>query len=472
MTTRKVMSTTFERTPNSQLLATRYRISDAVLNATSVDDILKTVHLIVAELLALTTFYVVVYGEQTGMLSVLYCAGDRDCTLPSIQKQDEAANAYVLRTGRPLLCERGWTPDCKELDNAEPIGGVSSGDWLGAPLRVRESTLGLLVVENDKDRTAYSQRDLTLLECIAVQVAHAIEREWEEERLRLKATALEAAANAVVITNREGTIQWVNAAFTELTGYKSEEVLGNKTRILKSGRHPQSFYAEMWDTVQQGLTWKGEITNRRKSGELYTEEMTITPVLNERDEISHFIAIKQDVSDRRTLEQQLMQSQKMDAVGRLAGGVAHDFNNLLTVILGYSDLLLHQSEQSHPDRHKFEQIKDAGRRATELTQQLLGFSRTQMSSPSVLSMNTVVNDTHELLSRLIGEDIRVTSRLTPDLGLVTADRGQLEQVLMNLAINARDAMPNGGDLVIETANVDIDEAFVRWHTGAKPGPKA
>jgi len=282
---------------------------------------------------------------------------------------------------------------------------------------------------------------------------------------------LEAAANAVVITDHEGTILWVNPAFTNLTGHTAAEAVGKNPRILKSGQQPQAFYAEMWDKVRQGLIWKGKVVNRRKDGELYTEEMTITPVQNERGNISHFIAIKEDVSERQKLEQQLLQAQKMEAVGRLAGGVAHDFNNLLTVILGCSDLLLQQSNGNHhPSREKLNHIKDAARRAADLTQQLLAFSRKQMTSPTTFSLNTVVSATHKLLVRLIGEDIRIALRLNAESGLVRIDQGQLEQVLVNLAVNARDAMPQGGDLIIETADVDLDETFARQHPGAKPRP--
>jgi len=288
--------------------------------------------------------------------------------------------------------------------------------------------------------------------------------------LRLQATALEAAANAVVITDREGVIQWVNPAFTKLTGYTAHEAVGKNPRILQSGKHPPSFYADMWDKIRQGLIWKGEVVNRRKNGDPYWEEMTITPVQNQRGEISHFIAIKQDVSERQKLEQQLLQAQKMEAVGRLAGGVAHDFNNLLTVIHVCSELLLQQEGRTDPSCRKLEQIKEAAGRAAELTQQLLAFSRKQISSPTVLSLNAVVNETQKLLVRLIGEDIRVNTRLNAKLGQVKADRGQIEQVLMNLAVNARDAMPQGGDLIIETADVDLDETFARQHPGAKPGP--
>src|SRR3989475_2709484 len=166
---------------------------------------------------------------------------------------------------------------------------------------------------------------------------------------------------------------------------------------------------------------------------------------------------------RSRLQQQLVQSQKMEAVGRLAGGVAHDFNNLLTVILSYSDLLLEDRPRDAPDREDIEQIRKAAVGASALTRQLLAFSRQQVLEPRVLDVNTVVASTQKLLTRLLGEDISLTASLAPALGAVKVDPGQLEQIIMNLAVNARDAMPHGGRLSIETANVDMDESYVRGH---------
>ena len=458
---------------SKQLQTTQYRIAHATLNATSFDELFCTVHNIVAELMVARNFFVALYDEQKGQLSFPYFVGERCAITPAItpspEKPGKTATAYVLRTARPLLCTPAVDRELRHPKEVE-MSDVSSEVWLGVPLRQREKTIGAMVVQDYRDPAAYGERELAILDFLSAHVADAIERRWAEERLRLQAAAFESAANTVVITDRQGTIQWVSPAFTKLTGYNADEAVGKNPRILKSGAQLPSFYAEMWDRIQQGFVWKGEVINRQKDGDLYTEEMTITPVQNGRGELTNFIAIKQDVSERRGLEQQLQQAQKMEAVGRLAGGVAHDFNNLLTLILGCSDLVLHQSDLADPSRKRVAQIKEAAGRATDLTQQLLAFSRKQISRPTVLSLNAVVNDTQTLLTRLIGEDIRITTRLHAKPGQVNADRGQIEQVLMNLAVNARDAVPQGGDLIIETVDVDLDITFARQHPGAKPGP--
>jgi len=455
---------------STQLQEAQCRIANAILGVASVDQLFSTFHKIVAERMAANSFFIALYDEQKDLLSFPYFVDERNLIAPSPTKPGTTALAYVLRTGEPLIVTPGVDREMRGRKEAE-IGGVWSEVWLGVPLQVQGKTIGAMVVQDHTDPTAYGQRELAILEFLSSPIAKAIERRRAEERLSLQAAALEAAANAVIITDHEGTILWVNPAFTKLTGYTEAEAVGRNPKILKSGQQPQSFYAEMWDRVRQGLIWRGKVVNRRKDGELYTEEMTITPVRNEQGNISHFIAIKEDVTERQKLEQQLLQAQKMEAVGRLAGGVAHDFNNLLTVILGCTDLLLQQSDVGHhPSREKLDQIKDAARRAADLTEQLLAFSRKQVTSPTTFSLNTVVNATHKLLVRLIGEDVRVVIRLSAESGLVSMDQGQLEQILVNLAVNARDAMPEGGDLIIETADVDLDETFAQQHAGARPSP--
>jgi two-component system cell cycle sensor histidine kinase/response regulator CckA len=290
-----------------------------------------------------------------------------------------------------------------------------------------------------------------------------------EALLRLQAAALGAAANAVMITERSGRIIWVNPSFTAITGYSAEEVIGGYPRILKSGGHPKEFYERMWSTILAGQVWQGETINRRKDGSTYTEDQTITPIRDEQDEITHFVAIKQDVSENRLLAQQLHQAQKMESVGRLAGGVAHDFNNMLGVIIGYSELLEEQVGSNELLTRRTREIKKAGHRAASLTRQLLAFSRQQVLEATVLDVNEIVSETGKMLQRIIGDEIELTTAPCPVLAMVNADPGQIQQIIMNLAVNARDAMPHGGKLKIETANVELDENFAKIHKPTIPG---
>jgi PAS domain S-box-containing protein len=290
----------------------------------------------------------------------------------------------------------------------------------------------------------------------------------EKEMIRLIA-AVEQTADSIVITDTEGLIEYVNPAFERISGYTKAEVAGQTCRVLKSGQMGKDVYEELWSTIKGGEVWTGHLINRRKDGSLYQEQATISPVRNSSGEIINFVAVKQDITQRVQLEDQFLQSQKMEAVGKLAGGVAHDFNNLLTAITGYSDLTMRKLQSEDPLRHNLEQIKRAGDRAAGLTRQLLAFSRKQVLQPKVLSLNTVVSDLSKMLQRLIGEDIQLETSLEPALGTVKADPGQIEQVIMNLAVNSRDAMPGGGKLMIETGNVFLDQAYISRHVSITPG---
>lgn len=331
----------------------------------------------------------------------------------------------------------------------------------------------------------FDAREVALLDELAEDISLALElaEQVEEHRraeaqLRLQSAALAAAANAIVITDRAGIIQWVNPAFTRLTGYEPAEAVGRNPRdLVKSGQQDPAVYADLWQTIMARQSWQGEMVNRRKDGSLYSEEQTITPLLDEAGQITHFIAIKQDVTARKQLEAenrqllaQIYQAQKMESIGRLAGGIAHDFNNLLVPIVGYTELGMLKLDPDSELRRDLERIKNAGERAAQLTRQILAFSRQQMLEITSLDLNEIIAEFQHMLTRLIGEDIILETHLAPGLPTIRADKVQLEQVLLNLVVNARDAMPNGGRLLIETASVTLDKAYAARHAGVKPGP--
>jgi PAS domain S-box-containing protein len=284
------------------------------------------------------------------------------------------------------------------------------------------------------------------------------ERKRAEVGLHRLEAAVWQAAEAVYITDVRGNIEFVNPAFERITGYRPDEVLGRNPRILKSGHQDAAFYRGLWETILAGRAWSGVFVNRRKDGSLYHEAGSISPVKDENGRILHFVAVKNDVTREVELEQNLRQAQKMEAVGRLAGGIAHDFNNLLTVINGYCELLLARKPDADPERESLASIRQAGQRAAELTQQLLAFSRKQIVQVQSVGINAAIAEVLALVRPLIGENIRLTERLSPTAGSVLADRTQLDQVLMNLVLNARDAMPAGGSITIECAEAEVGAA--------------
>ena len=281
-------------------------------------------------------------------------------------------------------------------------------------------------------------------------------KRMEESQSRL-ATAVEQAAETIIITDLLGTIVYANPAFEKSSGYTRAEALGQNPRLLKSGKQDAEFYRRMWETIGRGDIWSGHLVNRRKDGALYAEEATISPVRDAEGKVINYVAVKRDVTRERQLEAQMQQAQKMEAIGQLASGVAHDFNNILGVIIGYSDLLISDLDPESPFRNFVEEIQAAAERASGLTRQLLLFSRKQKVEPVVLDLNDAVKDLDKMLRRLIGEHIEMTVTPGKDLGHIQADPGHVGQVLMNLVINARDAMPDGGKLTIATRNVALGE---------------
>ena len=289
-----------------------------------------------------------------------------------------------------------------------------------------------------------------------------------EERIRL-ATAVEQAAESVIISDRSGTIQYVNPAFERLSGFTKEDIVGQNFRVLKSDKHDEDFYWQMWKQISSGEAWAGRINNRMKDGSLREFETTISPLRDGSENIVNFVSVNRDVTQEVALEAQLLQAQKMEAVGTLAGGIAHDFNNLLQVIQGYTEVLLHGLNEDPSNYEALQKIHRSAKRGAELTRQLLTFSRKVQSERRPLDLNQEVEQVRNLLERTIPKMIEIELYLSETDAIVSADPVQVEQALMNLAVNAMDAMPEGGKIILETERAVLDEEFCKAHLGAKPG---
>ncbi len=288
------------------------------------------------------------------------------------------------------------------------------------------------------------------------------------ERLRLMA-AIEQVGEAIVMTDAQGIIQYVNPAFKQMTGYRGREVVGQNPRILKSGKQDELFYRNLWETISSGKSWAGRMVNKRKDGSFYTEDATISPVRDASGQITNYVSVQRDISDHLQLTAQFHQAQKMEAVGLLAGGVAHDFNNMLSVILGYAELALRKTAPAPALHADIEQIIKAAKRSADMTRQLLAFARKQTIIPVVLDLNQAVESMLKMLKRLIGEDIDLAWIPEKDLYQVEMDPVQVDQILANLCVNARDAIADVGKVTIETGNAVFDETYCAVHPGFIPG---
>jgi two-component system cell cycle sensor histidine kinase/response regulator CckA len=280
---------------------------------------------------------------------------------------------------------------------------------------------------------------------------------------------VEGAPHGIYRATTSGQFLEVNPALQRMLGYESPQELFKADLATQIFRHPAD-YQRMNEFLTESKEMKDiELEWQRRGGETMVVRCSGQLVSAKDGGPGYFEVFAEDVTERRTLERQLRMAQKMEAIGRLSGGIAHDFNNLLGVIIGYSGVLKKSLDKSQPTYEYATEIEKAGQRAASLTRQLLAFSRQQVLTPSVLSLNSLVSDMEKMLPRLLGEDINVSLSLDPELGSVKADQGQIEQVIMNLAVNARDAMPSGGKLHIQTANVEMDHAFQRDHLGSNPG---
>ncbi|MFP7753412.1 PAS domain S-box protein [Thermodesulfobacteriota bacterium B35] len=312
------------------------------------------------------------------------------------------------------------------------------------------------------------QGNLEYLVHTATDITETIQ--LKEDRMRL-AAAIEQASESVVITDVDGTIQYVNPAFEEHTGYSREEAVGENPRILKSGHHNAAFYKKMWDTISRGQVWMGHIINRKKDGTIFEEDASISPVRDSGGRITNYVAVKRDVTREVSLERQLHQAMKMEAIGTLAGGIAHDFNNILSAILGYGQMARQQLPPDHPVRDDLERILVAGQRAADLVRQILTFSRQDKEQMKPVRIQFIIKEVIKLLRASLPSTITIRQDIDTGCDPVLADPAKIHQVLMNLCTNAKYAMDGrDGVLTISLHAIEVDAGRHPECPQLEPGP--
>jgi two-component system cell cycle sensor histidine kinase/response regulator CckA len=304
---------------------------------------------------------------------------------------------------------------------------------------------------------------------IRIAVTDITERKMAEESRKLLSAAIEHAAEGIVITDATGIIQYVNPSEEIISGYSRYELIGQGAEIFKSDKHDEDFHANMWETIRAGKVWSGSFINRKKDGTEYNEDSTISPVYDKSGKLTNFIAVKHDVTEKLALQEQLFQAQKMEAVGTLASGFAHDFNNRLHVINSCVELILVNKDLLEPVKSELEVIKQTVDSSAELIKGMMVFSRKEPVKFKTIELNKIVAQTRSMLTRSMSKMIEINLLLADDICKIKGDKTQIGQILMNLAINARDAMPDGGKLTINTQNIVLDEEYCRLNPATKPG---
>ncbi len=453
-----------------ELNAALYAIAAHSQSAEDLKQFFAALHSIVAQLMNARNFYIALYDPQSQLLSFPYFVDEADPT-PAPKPLGRGLTEYVLRSGEPLLATSEVFEELVRRGEVELIGAPSL-DWLGVPLKSGTACIGALVVQTYSENARYGERDREILKFVSQQLAAVIEHKRYEEALRRSEarsrSLILSAAFGICRCTLGGRFLDVNPALIAMLGHGSVEDLLQLDVRREVFVNPQELDRLVEDYRRSGSLNGVEVQWRRKEGRVITVRLSgnTSTIADEPEEALELIA--EDVTERRQLGEQLRQAQKMDAVGRLACGVDHDFYNLLMVINGYTEVLLEQLEKGSALHHGAQSIQQAAGRAATLTRQLLAFSRKQLLELKVVDVNTVVGDMERLLRPLIGENIELVTQLSPETGHTRADAGQLEQVIMNLVVNAKDAMPEGGKLTLQSANVTVSQDF-REHRFIQPG---
>jgi two-component system cell cycle sensor histidine kinase/response regulator CckA len=445
-----------------------FEVVHALNQTSNLDQLLGRIHQALKKVLYAENCFVALHASEADSFHFPFFADQFD-TAPPPQKVGRSCTAFVFRTGRAMLIPQNEFDRLAQQGEVELVGSPSPS-WLGVPLKTPTETIGVLVVQHYENENAYDTRDLEFLDSVGGHIALAIERRRSEEALRESESVFRLLFSNNPLPTwvmDDETLQFmqVNEAAVKQYGYTAQEFRGMEITEIQAADRDRAQEGQRDGAA--GARYQGLCKHRKKDGQIFEVETVSHHFDNAGRRVR--LVVAQDVSERRVLEQQLRQAQKMEAIGRLAGGVAHDFNNLLMVIKGHTELLMNELPAGDRTARKIAQIDRAADRAASLTKQLLAFSRMQVLQPRVMNLNAVVEDMGKLLPRLIGEDIELGVRTAADLGAIRADASQMEQIIMNLAVNARDAMPNGGRLFIETSNADLDDAYNATHPIVQAG---
>ncbi len=455
-----------ERNQAEVLQRAVYEISQATDRAASLDDLFKSVHEIIGTVMPADNFYISLFDAAKDRISFPYFVDEVDVQ-PSHTTPRKGLTEYVLRTGTPLLCDEAKDKELRGSGEVELIGAPSA-IWLGVPLIVERKTIGVMVVQHYSDPAAYGVRERRMLEYVSSQVARAIEHKRAEEKLSEQAALIDQAQDAISVRDLDNTILFWNKGAEELYKWKQEEVLGkNAHNILCKKEYAEQHLKAFRETILQG-EWKGELQQVSKDGKEIVVESHGTLLKDEAGSPRSMLIITRDITERKSLEKQFLRAQRMESIGTLAGGIAHDLNNVLAPIMMAIEILKKKHKEVESQR-MLTTLETSAKRGSDIVKQILAFGRGVEGERIMLQPKHIVSEIVKIIGETFPKSIATKSQFSKNLHTVLGDPTQLHQVLLNICVNARDAMPSGGTLTLATENVLLDEYYSRANIGAKQG---
>jgi PAS domain S-box-containing protein len=445
-------------------------IANAVNTSKDISELCVSIQKHLSKIIDTTNFLLGLYNEENDTLSFTFKVDEKDkyTSFPL----GKTPTAYVIRTGKPLLATKKVIDELTKAGKVKMIG-TPSEIWLGVPLKFDNEVVGIITVQSYDNASAYTPKDVKLLEFVSNQIAIGLQRKRAEEALKESKAKLQAVFDGVndpmYVIDKNYRVVMTNKSLLELKNISQGEAIGNYCYEVYHDRKERCKACAVQKVFETRDIAKVETSFSVPDGSFRFFEVYGYPLFDENGDVYQVLETTRDITDRKLLEEELLQSQKMEAIGTLAGGIAHDFNNLLTGILVNCDLLLDKVSEKATYKENIEEIYRIASSATSLTRQLLAFGRRQVIQPELIDLNVLVANMGKMLNRVIGEDIEFETTFSTYSEYIKADPGQIEQVLMNLVVNSRDAMPEGGKLAIKIESVVISEGTVSKAFQVKPG---
>jgi PAS domain S-box-containing protein len=447
-----------------------YQISLGAEKAFTLDDLFKSVHSIISTVMPAQNFYIALYNEEQDLLSFPYFVDEVDAPY-SPMKAGRGLTAYVLRTGKPLLCDAATDLKLQQQCEVELVG-TPAPIWLGVPLIIANKTIGVMVVQHYSDPKAYAEQDLHMLEYVSSQVARAIEQKRAEEKLRQSEEQFrlisENVADLIVVLDLNGKRVYNSPSYKNILG-EPESLRGTDSFQEIHPEDRERIKQIFQETVKTGVGKRAEYRFLLNDGRIRHIESQGSAIKDKEGKISQIVVVSRDVTEKKILEQQFLRSQRMESIGTLAGGIAHDLNNVLAPIVMAIGIL----RKHNPDKtiqRLLDSLESSAQRGSDIVKQVLAFARGIEGERVLLQPKHIISEIVQIIKETFPRSIDIRTEVTKNLWTISADPTQLHQVLLNIGVNARDAMPDGGKLTITADNIFIDENYSKMQSEAKPGP--